>query len=105
MATATKQLIHPARVSTGVDGLDDVLGGGLPQGHFYLLEGNPGAGKTTLAMQFLLAGVAQGESTMYVTLSESKVELQAIATSHGFDFGAIHVLEVTAEEVLNPGSQ
>src|SRR5579875_3165286 len=70
------------RIRTGVRGLDDVLGGGLPKGHLYLIEGDPGTGKTTLALQFLLEGASQGERCMYVTLSESRNELGQIAASH-----------------------
>jgi circadian clock protein KaiC len=72
------------RIKTGVAGLDDILNGGLPQGHLYLIEGNPGTGKTTLALQFLLEGIRLGESVIYVTLSESKRELQQVAQSHGW---------------------
>jgi circadian clock protein KaiC len=67
------------RLVTGIDGLDDILHGGLPVGHLYLVEGNPGTGKTTLALQFLLEGVRRGEKTLYVTLSESKEELEQSA--------------------------
>src|SRR6201994_147071 len=74
----------PHRILTGISGLDDILNGGLPQGHLYLVEGNPGTGKTTLALQFLLEGIRVGESVIYVTLSESKKELQQVARSHGW---------------------
>src|SRR5512138_175736 len=70
--------------STGVAGLDAILGGGLPSSRLYLLDGSPGTGKTTLALQFLLAGVARGESGLYVTLSESREELNEVAVSHGW---------------------
>ena len=63
LSTAPSQ---PARATTGVTGLDDVLGGGLPRGHLYLVEGSPGAGKTTLGLQFLLEGRKRGESGLYV---------------------------------------
>lgn len=59
------------RLKTGIPGLDDILHGGLPAGHLYLIEGNPGSGKTTFGLQFLLAGVAAGERALYVTLAES----------------------------------
>ena len=61
------------RIQTGIDGLDNILNGGLPKGHLYLVEGDPGTGKTTLALQFLLEGIRRGESVTYVTLSESRL--------------------------------
>ena len=63
------------RLTSGVDGLDNILEGGLPSGHLYLIEGDPGTGKTTLALQFLLTGAQQGEPVLYVTLSESAKEM------------------------------
>ena len=69
-------------VSTGCAGLDDILGAGLTRNHLYLIEGDPGTGKTTLALQFLLAGVAAGEKGIYITLSESPKELTEVAESH-----------------------
>src|SRR5205809_5713553 len=71
-------------VSTGIPALDDILRGGFTPSRLYLVEGNPGSGKTTLALQFLLDGVRRGESTLYVTLSETKRELVAVARSHGW---------------------
>ena len=71
------------RVSTGNAGLDLVLGGGLPAQRLYLVEGAPGSGKTTLALQFLLEGVKAGERVLYVTLSETSEELSVVAASHG----------------------
>ncbi len=67
------------RATTGIAGLDNVLGGGLPRGHLYLVEGTPGAGKTTLGLQFLLEGRARGEKGLYVTLSETAPELGIVA--------------------------
>lgn len=84
--------------STGVPGLDDVLCGGLPRGCLHLIEGNPGVGKTTLAMQFLLEGRARGESCLYVTLSESQRELEAVARSHRWDLSGISIIELSAVE-------
>lgn len=69
---------------TGVAGLDDILRGGLTRNRIYLLEGTPGAGKTTAAMQFLMEGAEAGETGLYITLSESSEELHATATSHGW---------------------
>jgi circadian clock protein KaiC len=86
------------RVATGVPGLDDVLHGGLIAGRFYLLDGNPGAGKTTLALQFLLEGVRAGERCLYVTLSETREELAAGARSHGWSLDGIEVVELLADE-------
>lgn len=99
---------HPAddRLLTGIGGLDDVLGGGLPKGHLYLVEGDPGTGKTTLALQFLLRGTEFGERGMYVTLSESKQELQQVARSHGWSTDALTIYEmVPPEEDLGAESQ
>lgn len=86
----------PARVSTGVAGLDEILGGGLPSNHLYLLNGLPGTGKTTLALQFLLAGAAGGAPGLYVTLSESRKELAAVAASHGWSLDRVEVFELAA---------
>ncbi len=87
------------RVSTGTPGLDDVLCGGLPRTRMYLVQGEPGAGKTTLALQFLLAGRAKGERGLYVTLSESREELHAVAAAHGWSLDGIDVFELSAEEM------
>ncbi len=93
-------------VPTGVAGLDDVLGGGLTPNRVYLLEGNPGSGKTTLALQVLLEGARRGERGVYVTLSETKLELTAVARSHGWSLDGIDVVElVPAEETLEPDNQ
>ncbi|MDB5670075.1 MAG: circadian clock protein KaiC [Alphaproteobacteria bacterium] len=72
------------KAATGIDGLDDILAGGLARGRVYLLEGNPGTGKTTAALQFLMNGAAQGERGLYITLSETEEELRASASSHGW---------------------
>lgn len=92
--------ILPHRISTGVPGLDEVLRGGLPQNRLYLLEGTPGSGKTTLALQFLLEGVRNGETTLYITLSETAEELHAVAESHGWSLDGITLLEFSAVEQL-----
>lgn len=89
------------RCVTGVAGLDDVLAGGLPANRLYLLQGAPGVGKTTLALQFLLAGAERDEPGLYITLSETKDELAAVADSHGWDLSKLELLELSAiEEVL-----
>ncbi len=89
---------EPAACHTGIAGLDLILGGGLPRDRFYLVIGDPGVGKTTLSLQFLLAGRDAGESTLYVTLSETKEEIQAVARSHGWDLSKVHVIELSAIE-------
>jgi len=94
------------RTATGVAGLDNVLFGGLPTGRLYLIDGNPGVGKTTLAMQFLLQGVAQGEPCLYVTLSETREELDVVAQSHGWTLDGITFVELSQiEQSLATSSQ
>ncbi|MBV9504192.1 MAG: AAA family ATPase [Acidobacteriia bacterium] len=93
-------------VSTGISGLDDVLLGGFPRSHFYLVEGDPGAGKTTLGLQFLIEGRKRGEKGLYVTLSETKTELWGVAASHGWSLEEIDIYELgDIEERLKPESQ
>jgi circadian clock protein KaiC len=93
-------------MSTGVAGLDDVLGGGLTPGRLYLIEGTPGAGKTTIALQFLIEGAARGESVLYVTLSETETELKGVAVSHGWSLDGIHMREMLpTQESLQPDEQ
>ena len=93
-------------VPTGIAGLDDILRGGLTPARLYLVEGNPGSGKTTLSLQFLLEGVRRGERTLYVTLSETKRELLAVARSHGWTLDGIDIHEMeAAEENLDPDAQ
>ena len=94
------------RASTGNSGLDEILGGGLPRNRMYLIEGDPGAGKTTLAMQFLLEGASRGEPGVYATLSETEEELRDVAHSHGWELDGITICDLqTAEESLGPDSQ
>jgi circadian clock protein KaiC len=82
------------RAATGIAGLDDVLGGGLTPDQLYVIEGVPGTGKTTLALQFLTAGAERGESVLHVSLSETAQELHAIAASHGLSLDGIAIHEV-----------
>lgn len=94
------------RIETGVDGLDAILSGGLPGGQMYLIEGDPGTGKTTLAMQFIMAGVKHGSKSLYITLSESRDELENSARSHGWDPSDLPIAEfVPAEASLAPEEQ
>ncbi len=86
------------RLSSGVPGLDSVLGGGWPSNRLYLLQGDPGAGKTTLGMQFLLEGAKHGERGLYVTLSETRDEIEAVVASHGWSLDNIDIFELTAIE-------
>ena len=94
------------RCPSGVEGLDVVLCGGLPRSCVYLIQGDPGSGKTTLALQFLFEGMRRGESTFYVTLSETRGELLRVAESHGWSLDGIPLLELSAiEELLRPETQ
>src|SRR5688572_21752807 len=88
------------RPATGIAGLDDVLNGGLARGRSFLLEGSPGTGKTTIALQFLLAGAAAGERGLYVTMSETENELRASAASHGWALDDIEIYELAPPETL-----
>src|SRR5215211_2551577 len=81
--------------STGIEGLDSILGGGLPRDCFYLIQGDPGSGKTTLALQFLLEGVRRGEAGFYITLSETRNELLKVTRSHGWSLEQIPLLELS----------
>jgi circadian clock protein KaiC len=88
------------RISTGIPNLDEVLLGGLPKGHVCLLEGDPGTGKTTVATQFLLEGRRQGERCLYVSLAESKEELEQGAQSHGWSLEDIPIVEFVPDEAI-----
>jgi len=93
----------PARLSTGIQGLDAILGGGLPQGQLYLVEGESGAGKTTLGLQFLLAGERRGERTLWITLSETERQLRQTAQSHGWTLDGIEVCNPIAPDGVRRG--
>lgn len=87
--------------ATGIDGLDHILLGGLPRRRVYLVQGDPGVGKTTLGLQFLIEGKREGEKGLYITLSESADELNAVARSHGWDLKDIDIFEqLIGEEAL-----
>ena len=107
MATLTSNpIVGTARISSGCAGLDIVMSGGLPKGHLYLLEGEPGSGKTTLALQFVLEGQRNGEKVLYVTLSESRQDLEIAARSHGLSLEGVEISELLpSEEDLRPESQ
>ncbi|WP_448661480.1 ATPase domain-containing protein [Sphingomonas sp. CJ20] len=85
---------------TGVEGLDDILAGGLTRGRVFLLEGSPGTGKTTIATQFLMEGAARGEKCLYVTLSETEDEMRESAASHGWDLSGVELFELVPPESL-----
>lgn len=92
--------------ATGTPGLDQILGGGFPPNRLYLVEGDPGSGKTTLALKYLIEGAKRGEAGLYVTLSETKDEIQEVATSHGWSLEGIDLVELVAsEESLTPDAQ
>lgn len=86
-----------ARASTGIPGLDDILGGGWPRDRLYLVQGDPGAGKTTLGLQFLLEGARRKETVLYVALSESRAEIEAVAQSHGWSLEGVTIFEPLLE--------
>lgn len=88
----------PERCQTGIEGLDDIVRGGLPRDRLYLVLGQPGVGKTTLAIQFLLTGAAAGEKSLYITLSETKTELSEVALSHGWDLSLLALYELSSLE-------
>lgn len=96
----------PTLVSTGIEGLDRILGGGLPPNHIYLIEGSPGSGKTTAGLQFLLEGISRGELGLYVSLSETKEEVAEIGKNHGWDLSRVEIIESSiSEESLRPEEQ
>jgi circadian clock protein KaiC len=91
---------------TGIEGFDSLIGGGLPRDCFYLLQGDPGSGKTTFALQFLLEGLRRGEPAFYITLSETRAELEKVALSHAWSLERIPLLELSAiDSLLRPESQ
>jgi circadian clock protein KaiC len=92
-----------SRISTGSEGLDNILCGGLDPNRLYLFEGRPGTGKTTLALQFLLEGAQKGDPVLYITLSETVRELRLVARRHGWDISGVDIFElVPPETTLDP---
>jgi circadian clock protein KaiC len=103
---STDSELNNELISTGVTGLDDVLRGGFPRGHLFLVEGEPGSGKTTLGLQFLLDGARKGERVLYVTLSESEREIKKVARSHRWSLENVTIYEYTpTEDSLRPEDQ
>jgi len=93
--------VQSTKALFGIDGLDDILLGGLRRNRLFLFEGSPGSGKTTLALQFLLEGAQAGEKSLYITLSETEAELREVALSHGWSLdGGINIFELAPPENL-----
>lgn len=101
----TESIAVQSHVSTGIPGLDELLRGGLTAHRMYLLEGAPGTGKTTLALQYLLTGRDLGDRTLYVTLSETATELNAIAASHGWSLDDVELFQLAPSEGVKPEDQ
>lgn len=96
---------NQTRLSTGIPGLDDILYGGLGKGFLYLIEGSPGAGKTTLALQFLIAGAKNGEKGLYISLAESEAELRHVAASHGMNLDNVTISKISPPEISGDAGQ
>jgi circadian clock protein KaiC len=95
-----------SKVKTGISGLDDILSGGLPARRLYLIQGQPGSGKTTLALQFLLEGARAGEKVLYISLSETREEVEEVARSHGWSLDGVEIVELSAiEKQLSASAQ
>src|SRR5512144_2443115 len=90
--------MRDSRIATGIAGLDDVLHGGFTPDRLYLIEGMPGSGKTTLAFQFLFEGVRRGEPALYLTLSETRGEIEGMAASHGWSLEGLDISELMPSE-------
>ncbi len=89
------EIINSDRASTGIEGLDYILKGGLSRNRLYLVQGNPGTGKTTMGLQFLLEGEKKGEKGLYITLSESNEDLLALGNSHGWNLEHLTIHDLT----------
>ena len=105
MANDAKPIATGSLVSTGIGDLDNILGGGLTKDRAYLLEGTPGSGKTTIALQFLLEGARVGERGLYITLSETSAELREVARSHNWALDDIELFELVSSDGLDPESE
>lgn len=92
---ANTEAVTPEKVSTGIEGLDYILKGGLPKNRLYLVQGNPGTGKTTIGLQFLIEGERKGERGLYITLSESREELLSVGLSHGWSLEDMNIYDLT----------
>src|SRR3954447_15191002 len=102
----TEAAFDSGLVATGIAGFDDIIGGGFTRNRLYLVEGNPGSGKTTLALQYLLEGARLGERGLYITLSETAEELRAVAASHGWSLDGVDLVElIPSDDSLTPDSQ
>ena len=95
---ANETLSRDELAGTGIPGLDHIVRGGLPRNRMYLVQGDPGAGKTTMGLQFLLEGKRKGESGIYISFSETRDEIVEVADSHGWSLDGIHLVETTAAE-------
>src|SRR3569623_3246215 len=100
-------MVVPAqKAASGIEGLDDILAGGYTRGRIHVLEGNPGTGKTTVAMQFLMEGAREGERGLYITLSEGENELRDSSASHGWAIDPlVTIFELVPPETLLDESQ
>jgi circadian clock protein KaiC len=105
MRSAATSQQESDRTPTGISGLDVILGGGITANRFYLVEGTPGTGKTTFALQFLLEGARLGDRGLYVTLSETEAELRAVAATHGWSLDRLDLFELVPEAGLDPDQE
>jgi circadian clock protein KaiC len=105
MPADTRQPPSRAQVSTGISALNVILNGGLTRDRVYLLEGSPGSGKTTIALQFLLEGAKAGEKGLYITLSETAAELREVAASHHWSLDKIELFEMVSADNLDPDAE
>lgn len=101
-----RRMTNVKHCPTGIPGLDEITLGGLPPHCLYVVQGEPGSGKTTLSLQFLLEGAKRGEKCLYITFSETRSELEAVAKSHGWDLGNISIVDLSMlENQIAPESQ